>query len=79
MRALLNSRRIPTEPSRHPLPHRPAVFVKTQHSPLFYLPTPDLPGSATLGEAAYLPGLEPEAPPTPALLLAMSTPQAARA
>ena len=60
-----------TEPGRHDRPIVPAVFVQTQQQPLFHLPAPELPGHTTLGDTAYLPGLEPEAPPAPALLLAM--------
>ena len=60
-----------TEPGRHARPIVPAVFVQTQQPPLFHLPAPELPGHTTLGDTAYLPGLEPEAPPAPALLLAM--------
>ena len=53
-----------TEPGRHARPIVPAVFVQTQQPPLFHLPAPELPGHTTLGDTAYLPGLEPEAPPS---------------
>ena len=61
---------LPIEAGRHPRPIVPAAFVTDRQSPLFHLPTPEIPGPAP-GRPAYLPGLEPEAPPTPALILAM--------
>lgn len=59
-------------PSRHPFPIIPSRFAKPQQPQLFSFPSPSLPGPTT-GEptAGYLPGLEPDAPPEPALILAM--------
>ena len=62
---------VATAPGRHDRPIIPAIFGERIQPPLFHLPTPELPGQTRLGDTAYLPGLEPEAPPAPALLLAM--------
>ena len=62
---------VATAPGRHDRPIIPAVFGERIQPPLFHLPTPELPGQTRLGDTAYLSGLDPEAPPAPALLLAM--------
>ena len=58
------------EPTRHSRPIVPATFAAERQPPLFRLPAPEMPGPA-LPQPAYLPGLEPDAPPTAALILAM--------
>ena len=61
---------IATEPGRHPRPIVPSAFAARQQAPIFHMPTPLTPGPVQ-GQPAYLLGLEPQAPPAPALLLAM--------
>ena len=59
---------VPIEPTRHPRPIVPRAFVTDRPPPRFHLPAPNTPG-AVAPQPAYLPGLEPEAPPLPALVL----------
>ena len=58
-------------PSRHPRPLIPQAFAQPQQRQMFYLPSPSVPGPTTGDPPAYLPGLEPDAPPSPAIILAM--------
>ena len=70
LKAWFASHPVPTEPGRHERPIVPASFAKPRQRPLFHLPAPNIPGPAVV-HPAYLPGLEPDTPPSPALLLAM--------